>query len=206
MCPLLPPTQICCNFHILPRILVCCIMISSIATNNCLLHVASITTNTNSLQPTYITSKTSSLHYHIIYRNHIWYVAKALWCNGSHFAVIWPYGHVILEWQYFSIATLSFVAIMKYCSQVFRGYRTLGNQSNRCNICSCNQVLVAVGFFLHCNSKICCNTTSSVVAWGYCTVPTATIYRPPDLDAIDSSCNQNSHIATKYRRWPRPDS
>jgi hypothetical protein len=78
MWPPLPPKQIRCNLRILPRRLVCCITIWSIATKNCLLHVTSITTNTNSLQPTYITSKSSSLHYHMIYCHHIWYVAISL--------------------------------------------------------------------------------------------------------------------------------
>jgi hypothetical protein len=60
--------------------------------------------------------------------------------------VILPYAHVFLEWQYFSIATHLFVAIMKYCSQVFSRNKTLGNQCNRCNIYSCNRKLVAFPF------------------------------------------------------------
>jgi hypothetical protein len=66
-----------------------------------------------------------------------------------------PYAHVVLEWQYLYIATHSYVATMKYCSQVFRRNRTFGNQSNRCNICSYNQVLVALRYFVRCNICYC---------------------------------------------------
>jgi hypothetical protein len=70
------------------------------------------------------------------------------------------------------------------------------------NVCSCNHVLVHYVFLLVAIQKSVA-TPHQIVAKGYYTVPIATICRPKNIDAIDSSCNQNDHIATKYRRWPR---
>jgi hypothetical protein len=69
----------------------CCIIMSSIATNNYLLHEPSITTDSNSLQVTYIISKTSLLHYHIIYGHQPLFVASDLYYHQHKFVATYVY-------------------------------------------------------------------------------------------------------------------
>ena len=175
---LLPPTIICCIFHLLPPIRIRCITFYCHQEMN--VAIVARATNFVTLQYFFDTMEHTTWQYG--------HIPTQLW--GGNKAIL----QQVQSWQYSHIATMCLVATITHATVPLVVISMLAT------------ILRLRQFsYVRCKTIILQHHTYKD-ARTYCTVPNATTYQRPYIDVIDPYCNQNSHIATQYRRHDRAGS